>query len=234
MRAGEHDLVRAPALAFNEARRDLALDLRFVDGFAAHDALGDDGKQRRADQRHLAIGGIVAHQRLRVVARHGPARRQHADQSRSRRRRRRLDRRHGADERQARIGGPQRRQSERGGGAAGDDDNIGLDFADQSRHHRLDPGDERRFTQSAIREGRVVGGIDDFNVRPQAPDFGQNRKAAQSGIEHQRPWARAAAPLGGVEFGDQTWGRVSAPTPAVHGRGHTRIRPTRQSDQLGH
>jgi hypothetical protein len=233
MRAGEHDLVRAPAVALNEARCDLALDLSVLDGFAAQDALGDNGKQRRADQGHLAIGGIVAHQRLRVVARHRPARRQHADQSRSRRRRRGLDRRHGADEGEARMGAPQRGQSERGGGAAGDDDNVGLGFADQPRHHRLDPSDERLLAEPTVREGRVIGGIDDFNVRPEAPDFGQHRKAAQSGIEHQRPWGAWRRRRTGVEFGDQTRGRVSAPTPAVHGRGHTRIRPMRQSDQLG-
>ena len=235
MGAGEHDLVRAATIAFNEARRDLARDLSFVDGFAAHHALGDDGKQRRADQRHLAIGGVLAHQRMGVIARHGAARRQHADQPRPRRRRRRLDRRHGADERQARIGGPQRGQSQGGGGAAGDDDDIGLGFADQPRHHRLDPGDERRFAEPAVGKGRVVGGVDDFDVGPQAPDLGQHRKSAEARIEHQRPRARARRRCVRVEFGDQISGRLAAPAPGpVHARGHTPIRRARQSDQLAH
>ena len=183
--AGEHDMIGAPARAFDEAWRDLARNLHLLDRLAAHDAFGDEREKRRAHQRDLAIGGVIAHERVGVVARDGPARRQHADQSRSRRRRRRLDRRHGADERQARIGGPERRERQGGGGAAGDDDDIGLGFPDKARHHRLDPGDERRFAEPAVREGSVVGGIDDLDVRPEPPDFRQHREAAKSRIEHQ-------------------------------------------------
>ena len=84
----------------------------------------------------------------------------------------------------------------------------------RSRHHRLDPGDERRFTESAIGKGRVVGGVNDFHVRPEAPDLGQHRKAAEPGIEHERPWGGAARPRPASSSAIRLRGRVAAPTPA--------------------
>ena len=88
MRAGEHDLIGAPRRPLDKARRDFARDLGLVDRLAAQEALGERGEARRADQRHLAIAGEIAHQRAGVVARDRAGRRQHADQARSARPRR--------------------------------------------------------------------------------------------------------------------------------------------------
>ena len=100
MGAGEDDVIRPPAVLLDETGRDLAGDLRVVDRLAAHDALGDRRERGGADERHLAIGGVIAHERVRIVARDRPTGRQHADQPRARSLGRRLDRRHHADERQ--------------------------------------------------------------------------------------------------------------------------------------
>jgi len=53
--------------------------------------------------------------------------------------------------------------------------------------------DERGFSQRAIREERVVGGVDDFGVRTRSRDLGENREAAQTGIEIRECRAGAAA-----------------------------------------
>ena len=234
MGAGEHDLVRAPAVTFDETGRDLALDLRLIDRFAAHDALGDDGESRRADQRHLATHGVIAHERVGVIARHGAARRQHADQPRPRRRRRRLDRRHRADERQPRIGRPQRRQSQSGGGAAGDDDDIGLGFADETPPSPSRPGRrvrlrrvchrERRRRQRRRRFRRPASGAG-FRPAPKARP-GLNRTPAPA----ERARAAASASSSALGF------RGASPlAPARFMReGITPIRRAQQSDQSGH
>ena len=63
---------------------------------------------------------------------------------------------------------------------------------DEARHHRLDPGDKRRLAKPAVGKGRVVGGVDDLDIRPEPPDLGQHREAAKPRIEDER--ARRATP----------------------------------------
>jgi len=76
-------MVGAPDLALDETWRDFARDLGILDRLAAHDAFGDHSEERRADKRDFAAGGVIAHQGMGIIARHGAAGRQHADQARS-------------------------------------------------------------------------------------------------------------------------------------------------------
>ena len=139
VRAGEHDAIGAPAVLLDEAGRHLGGDFGLVDRLSAHRGFGDRRETRRSDQRHLAIGRVVADQRLRIVARHRAARREHADQPRTGGVGRRLDRRHHADEGQIRIARPQARQRERRGGRAGDDDDVGAIGRERFRPSRPRP-----------------------------------------------------------------------------------------------
>ena len=152
MGAGEHDVVGAPAVLLDETGRDLPGDLGVFDRLAAQEPLGERGEDGRADQGDLAVGGVLADERMGIVARHRPARRQHADQPRARGAGGRLDRRHDADERQIRMGASQMRQREGRGGAAGDDDDVGAAVRDNSRHHRLDARDQRRPRSAGRKE----------------------------------------------------------------------------------
>ncbi len=62
---------------------------------------------------------------------------------------------------------------------------------DRPRHHRLDPRDEFRLAEPSVGKGRVVGDIDDVDVRPQPPDLAEHGQAAEPRVEHER--ARRAA-----------------------------------------
>ena len=175
MGAGEYDAIGPPAVLFHETGRDLAGDSGIVDRLAAHGALGDGRKIGGADERHFAICGVVAHQGVGIVARDRAPGRENADQARPRFARRGLDRRHGADERKLRIGGPEMGKRKGRGGAAGNDDDVGGLLGDYPSHHRADPLDQGGVAEPAVGKGCVVSDIDDFDVGAKAADFGEHR-----------------------------------------------------------
>ena len=114
MGAGKHDVIRATAVLLDKARGDLPGDLSIVGRLAAQEPLGDRGEDRRPDQGHLAVGGVLADERVGIVARDRPPSREHADKPRARGAGGRLDRRHDADERQIGMGRSQMREREGG------------------------------------------------------------------------------------------------------------------------
>ena len=153
MGAGEHDVVGAPTVLSRRSRaRFRAAISASSTGSPRMALLGDRREPRRADERDLAVGGVFAHERLRVVARHRPPRRQHADQPGTRGLRGRLDRGHHADERQVGIGRPQPRQRERRGSAAGHDHDVGRIAPGRRGPSRSGPARSARLRRAARRE----------------------------------------------------------------------------------
>ena len=169
MRAGEHDLVGAPPVALDEAGRDLARDLGVVDRLAAQPRAR---RARRAAREptsvDLAVAGEVADQR-RGCSRARPCPASPAPRSAASARRRAAGLIAGTVPTNGSSGcaARKRRQHQRRGGVAGDDDEIGPraphQLAEQPRR-RARPA--RASRERAIGKERVVGGVDEFGVRP--------------------------------------------------------------------
>ena len=70
--AGEDDVIGPPSARSTKQGAISSRDFRVVDRLSAHRALGDGRKRRRADEGDLAIGRVIAHERVRVVARDRP------------------------------------------------------------------------------------------------------------------------------------------------------------------
>ena len=147
MRAGQHDRVGAPAVFLDETAGDFCCDRPVGDRCAGKFGLGISGEPRRADQMHVAAGREFADQRARIFASDSRLCAEHSHPLGHRLRAGGLDRRHRANERDAKLRA-QFSERKRRGGVAGDDNQIGFVFAD-----RVDRARRRCARSACLRLG---------------------------------------------------------------------------------
>ena len=61
---------------------------------------------------------------------------------------------------------------------------------DKFAHQRDDTGDEFRLLDRAVREGRIVGDVEEIGIRPHGRDLAVDRESAEAGIEDQNGFRR--------------------------------------------
>ena len=186
MRAGEHDRVGARGAVLDEAGRDLGADRLVVDRLARERRFGERRKPRRADQRDVAaLPRNCGSARGCIRARRSPRCRAPRRSLRLRGRAGRLDRRHGADEGQA--------KRSRSAGSTSVEAVLQAITTRSGRCASISSVHQRRrraSTSSSLRDlavgkQRVVRRIDEARIGPRACDLAEHRQPADAGVEHQ-------------------------------------------------
>ena len=198
MRTGQHHDIGAPAIAVHETGCDFAQHIVFRHRAALHVRFREACEPAAGHDFHVTVSGISIDQVAGVWltgCRRGRQQRDHAAFAVLRGR---FDRRHGADERDLRIGAAQIRQRQRGGGIAGEHDNYRPISRQQLREHCDKPRTQRRFRPIAIGKCGVVGNVDHAPPVSRLTNRAQYRQSAQPGIEDQQraPWLSHPGPLG--------------------------------------
>ena len=178
MRAGQHDGVRARAIVA-KAGIDFGSDPRIAYRRAGEFCFRVTGECFRPDERHFAIVGVVADQRMRIFARDRRLGAEDGDTARDGRRACRFDRRDGADERQCELL-PQVGEHDGRGSVAGDDDEVGLLRFDQSPHQVENAGNEHGLGQRSVGKRGVVGDKKEIGVRPCRCDLAIDGEPAEA------------------------------------------------------